>query len=233
MTSLPHARTSEPSDAPEPGEADASEAEPAPDEAPGRTTRSRAARRALGVALLAGAVGAALALLAAGQTWSESATSFARGRVPVSASGGDVTGLPSALALVGLAALVAVFAVRRAGRFLVSGLLALCGAGVVVSALTGMGDDSALREEAAETSGLAESAIGAVSTTPWPYLSAAGGLLILLAGLLALVYGRNWPSMSGSSRYERTSRKQAPAAEVDPERPEDLWKALDRGEDPT
>jgi uncharacterized membrane protein (TIGR02234 family) len=36
-------------------------------------------------------------------------------------------------------------------------------------------------------------------------------------------------------RYERGAtpqpRRKAPA--VDPDRPEDLWKALDRGEDPT
>jgi uncharacterized membrane protein (TIGR02234 family) len=52
----------------------------------------------------------------------------------------------------------------------------------------------------------------------------------MLAGLLALRYGRLWPAMSG--RYERgTARPRAAAAPTD--RPEDLWKALDRGEDPT
>ncbi|WP_181006800.1 Trp biosynthesis-associated membrane protein, partial [Streptomyces sp. SM9] len=57
--------------------------------------------------------------------------------------------------------------------------------------------------------------------------------LLLAAGLLALWFGRRWPAMSG--RYERDgsprARKAAPP--VDPDRPEDLWKALDRGEDPT
>jgi uncharacterized membrane protein (TIGR02234 family) len=54
-----------------------------------------------------------------------------------------------------------------------------------------------------------------------------------VAGLLALRYGRLWPGMSG--RYERggAPRPQRRPAPVDPDRPEDLWKALDRGEDPT
>jgi uncharacterized membrane protein (TIGR02234 family) len=199
--------------------------------------RSRAARTALAAALLCGAVGAALALLSAGQTWSESTATFAEGKVPVSAKGGDVTGLPSALALVGLAALVATFAVRRAGRRVVAGLLALCGAAVMASALLGADDTGALSSEASKTTGLADSGIGAVDVTVWPYISAAGGALLLVAGLLALRYGNSWPSMSGSARYERTPLRRRAAARtqrrIDPDRPEDLWKALDRGEDPT
>ncbi|MEU7316144.1 TIGR02234 family membrane protein [Streptomyces sp. NPDC007083] len=211
------------------------EAEPAPDAGRPGTSRSRAARTALAAALLCGAVGAALALVSAGQTWSTSTAEFAQGQVPVSAEGGDVTGLPSALALVGLAALVAVFAVRRAVRRVVAGLLALCGAAVLASALLGADDTGALSAEAAETSGLTDSGIGAVDVSAWPYVSAVGGALLLVAGLLALRYGAGWPSMSGSARYERTPLRQRAARtrRVDPDRPEDLWKALDRGEDPT
>lgn len=199
-----------------------------------RAARLRAARRALGIALLFGALGAALALVASGQVWSEATASFAQGRVPVKAKGSEVTGLPSALALVGLAALVAVFAVRRAGRVLVAALLALCGVGAAVSAVLGAHDTGALDDKAAKTSGLAHSSVGAVQVDTWPYLSAVGGVLLLLAGLLALRYGPLWPSMSGSSRYERAPSKPRNAPpRVDPDRPEDLWKALDRGEDPT
>lgn len=196
--------------------------------------RSRAAGRALGVALLLGAAGAAAALVAGGQVWSEATASFAQGQVPVQAKGGDVTGLPSALALVGLAALVAVLAVRRKSRAVVAGLLTMCGAGTLATPLLSADDRAPLVEKAAETSGLTQSTIEAVHVTAWPYLSAAGGVLLLLAGVLAVRYGAQWPSMSGSSRYERTSRRPrgVPAA-VDPDRPEDMWKALDRGEDPT
>lgn len=198
-----------------------------------RASAARTVRRALGLALLCGALGAALALLASGQVWSHATASFAQGGLPVKAKGNDVTGLPSALALVGLAALVAVFAVRRRVRMFVAALLALCGTGALVSALLRSRDSGALREKAAEASGLAGTGVEAVQVSAWPYVSAAGGALLLLAGVLALRYGQAWPSMSGSGRYERTARTPRGAAPADPERPEELWKALDRGEDPT
>jgi uncharacterized membrane protein (TIGR02234 family) len=140
--------------------------------------------------------------------------------------------VPAALAVVGLAALVAVFAVRRSGRVLVAVLLALSGAGTVAAALFGAYDSSALDDKAAEASGDTSATVDALSHTGWPYVAAVGGALILLAGLLALRYGRLWPGMSG--RYERDGTpRQRKAKPVDPDRPEDMWKALDRGEDPT
>ncbi|NGO13903.1 TIGR02234 family membrane protein [Streptomyces sp. HC44] len=194
---------------------------------------ARSGRRSLAVALLCGALGAAVALLASRQGWSEGTATVAGGDFPLSATGSDVTGVPASLAIVGLAALVAVFAVRRAGRFLVAGLLALSGAGTVAAALLGASDSSALDDKAAQASGDTAATVDSMSHTVWPYVAAAGGLLLLLAGLLALRYGRLWPAMSG--RYERDGtprpRKARPAA--DPDRPEEMWKALDRGEDPT
>ncbi|MET7859026.1 TIGR02234 family membrane protein [Streptomyces sp. NPDC005318] len=191
-------------------------------------------RRSLAVGLLLGALGAAVVLLASGQTWAEGKAAVGGVALPLTVDGQDVTGLPAALAIVGLAALVAVFAVRSAGRLLVAGLLALSGLGAGVSACLGAADSAALDEKAAQTTGDASATIDALSHTAWPYVTAAGGLLILLAGLLALRYGKLWPTMSG--RYERdgTPRPRRTARTApDPDRPEDLWKALDRGEDPT
>ncbi|GAA2227631.1 TIGR02234 family membrane protein [Streptomyces indiaensis] len=194
---------------------------------------ARAGRLSLAVALLSGALGAAVALLATRQQWSQGTATVAGGAFPLTAKGSDVTGVPAALAIVGLAALVAVFAVRRAGRLVVAALLALSGAGIVVAALLGASDSAALDEQAAQASGDTSASVDALSHTAWPYIAVVGGVLILLAGLLALRFGRLWPGMSG--RYERSGapqpRRRAPA--VDPDRPEDLWKALDRGEDPT
>ncbi|MEU9662185.1 TIGR02234 family membrane protein [Streptomyces chartreusis] len=200
-------------------------------EAPGS---ARAGRKSLAVALLCGAVGAAVALLATRQRWSEGTATVAGGPFPLTAKGSDVTGVPASLAIVGLAALVAVFAVRRAGRFMVAGLLALSGAGTVAAALLGASDSTALDEQAARASGDTSATVQALTHTAWPYVAAVGGALLLLAGLLALRYGRLWPGMSG--RYERNGtprpRRKAETA-GDPDRPEELWKALDRGEDPT
>ncbi|MEU6475732.1 TIGR02234 family membrane protein [Streptomyces sp. NPDC047017] len=194
--------------------------------------RARAGRRSLAVALLCGALGAAVALLASRQRWAEGTATVAGGAFPLTAKGSEVTGVPAALAIVGLAALVAVFAVRRSGRLLVAALLALSGAGTVAAALTGARDGGALDEKAAQASGDTAATAASLSHTGWPYVAVAGGVLLLLAGLLALRYGRSWPAMSG--RYERSGapRPRAPKP-VDPDRPEDLWKALDRGEDPT
>ncbi|WP_330238397.1 TIGR02234 family membrane protein [Streptomyces sp. NBC_00525] len=201
------------------------EAAAAPD-APG-------SRRTLAAGLLLGAAGATVVLLASGRTWAEGTAPVGGGALPLSADGQDVTGLPAALAIVGLAALVAVFAVRGNSRRLVAGLLALSGLGAALSAFLGASDSAALDEKAAQTSGDTATTITALSHTAWPYVTAAGGLLILLAGLLALRYGNRWPTMSG--RYERdgTPRPRKAPRPLDPDRPEDLWKALDRGEDPT
>ncbi|MDG9715295.1 TIGR02234 family membrane protein [Streptomyces sp. DH24] len=194
---------------------------------------ARAGRRSLAAALLSGALGAAVTLLATRQRWSEGTATVAGGEFPLTVKGSDVTGVPAALAVVGLAALVAVFAVRRAGRVAVAALLALCGAGTITAALLGASDSGALDEKAARATGDTSATVDALSHTGWPYVAVAGGVLLLLAGLLALRHGRLWPAMSG--RYERGTarpgRRAAPA--TDPDRPEDLWKALDRGEDPT
>ncbi|MDN0194815.1 TIGR02234 family membrane protein [Streptomyces sp. S.PNR 29] len=193
---------------------------------------ARAGRMSLAVALPAGALGAAVALLASRQRWSEGTATVAGGAFPLTAKGSDVTGVPAALAIVGLAALVAVFAVRRVGRLAVAALLALCGAGTIAAALLGASDSSALDEKAAQAAGDTSATVDALSHTAWPYVAAVGGALILLAGLLALRYGSLWPAMSG--RYERAGApRPRRAAAPDPDRPEELWKALDRGEDPT
>ncbi len=193
---------------------------------------ARSGRRSLAVALLCGALGAAVALLASRQRWAAGTAAVAGGDYTLTAKGSEVTGVPAALAIVGLAALVAVFAVRRSGRLLVAGLLALSGAGTVGAALTGAANRAALDEKAAQASGDTAATAASLTHTGWPYVAAAGGVLILLAGLLALRYGRLWPAMSG--RYERSGAPRSRATRpVDPDRPEDLWKALDRGEDPT
>ncbi|NYE40247.1 putative membrane protein (TIGR02234 family) [Streptomyces fulvorobeus] len=205
-------------------------------------TRDRAAtapdsagnRRSLAAALLLGAAGSTVVLLASGQTWAKGEAAVGGGTLPLTAEGQEVTGLPAALAVVALAALVAVFAVRGAGRVLVAGLLALSGLGAALSAGSGGSDSAALDEKAAQTTGNTSATIDALTHTAWPYVTAAGGLLILLAGLLALRHGSRWPTMSG--RYERDGSprpRRAALTAPDPDRPEDLWKALDRGEDPT
>lgn len=199
------------------------------------TAARRAAYRSLAVALASGVLGSTLVLFAASKTWLRGTGEFAQSKLPVHATGSQMTALPGALALVGLAALVAVFAVRRIGRYAVAGLLALSGLGALIATLASRTDHGALNEAAASATGLTHATAAHASTTSWPFVSVAGALLMLLAGLLALRHGPRWPAMS--SRYDREgggrpARNRAPAP-IDPDRAEDLWKALDRGEDPT
>ncbi|MFE6776801.1 TIGR02234 family membrane protein [Streptomyces sp. NPDC057702] len=211
-----------------------SQAEPAARAGRGGAAGKRT-KLSLAVALLFAALGAALVLLASGRTWAEGDAVFAQGDLRRAADGQDITGLPGALAIVGLAALIAVFAVRGLSRYAVAGILALCGVGTAVGSLLALDDTAALESKAAETTGIADTAIHGVTHTPWPWAAFAGGVLIFLAGVLALCYGRAWPAMSG--RYERAGsggdRPRRTRTAPDPDRPEELWKALDRGEDPT
>lgn len=205
---------------------------PPPVEDGAEAPESKSGRRSVAVALLLGTLGSTVVLLASGRVWARGTAAIGGDSLAVTADGQAVTGLPAALAIVGLAALVAVFAVRGKSRLLVSGLLALSGLGAALSAVLAADGRSALDAEAARTTADTAAQVAGLTQTAWPYVTAAGAALILAAGLLALRFGRSWPAMGG--RYERgggpRTRRQAV---VDPDRPEDLWKALDRGEDPT
>ncbi|MFJ2580644.1 TIGR02234 family membrane protein [Kitasatospora aureofaciens] len=197
----------------------------APDQTPvpAPTPAARPSRRTLGVMLLLTVLGAVLVLTAAGRDWAQGRA----GTLEVSVTGGKISELPGGLALVGLAAAVAVFAVRGVGRIAVGVLTLLAGLGVAATAVAGAGDTTALDGEAARKLALAGSTATEVGHTGWPWAAVAGGVLLALAGLLTVRFGRGWPAMG--SRYEAPTRT-APATT---DTPADLWKALDRGEDPT
>ncbi|MER7674703.1 TIGR02234 family membrane protein [Kitasatospora sp. NPDC096128] len=177
----------------------------------------------LGVMLLLTVLSAVLVLTAAGRIWAEGRA----GTLDVSVTGGKISELPGGLALVGLAAAVAVFAVRGAGRLAVGALTLLAGLGAAAASVAGASDTAALDTAASGKLALAGSAATEVSHTGWPWVALAGGLLLAVAGLITLRHGRRWPAMG--SRYEAPTRKAPAKADT----PGDLWKALDRGEDPT
>ncbi|MEV7179909.1 TIGR02234 family membrane protein [Kitasatospora sp. NPDC093679] len=188
-------------------------------------------RRSLVLMLLLTAVGALLVLTSVGRTWAEGVVAgTAGGRLAVSATGSRLTGLPTGLALTGLAAAVAVFAVRGAARTAVGVLAVLAGLGVVAGAVIGVTDTAGLDAEAAGRLALAGARAEQISRTPWPWVAAAGGVLLAVAGLLTVRSGRGWPAMG--ARYEAPTAKAA-ARPRPTDRSAELWKALDRGEDPT
>jgi len=156
-------------------------------------------RRELALACLLTLLGAAVVLIAVGRRWVE--PSSAPSQAP--ATGEQVIPVARALALVALAGVVAVLAARGWLRLAVGVALVLSGAAIAVSAA---------RE------------IDGAGTPAWPVLAAAGGLLVLAAGLLTAVRARSWPALG--ARYDAPETRHPIAAG-------DAWAALDRGEDPT
>ncbi|WP_371496408.1 TIGR02234 family membrane protein [Kitasatospora sp. NBC_00374] len=188
-------------------------------------------RRSLALMLLLTALGAVLVLTAVGRTWARGAvTGLDGGRLEISATGSTLTGLPGGLALVALAAAVAVFAVRGRARAAVGVLTVLAGLGAAAGAVLGATDTAGLHAEAARKLALADAQAQQISHSGWPWVALAGGVLLALAGALTVRSGRHWPAMG--ARYDAPTRK-ASAVPRAADSPADLWKALDRGEDPT
>ncbi len=162
--------------------------------------RSSTTREKVTAALLA-AAGAGLILASDSRAWADG-TVTSPVRLSVEASGSSLTSLPYALGLAGLAGAVALFAVRRIGRYLVGAVLATAGLGTVavVAANLGKLDGTTLARAAAQTVGTAGAQIGDVTNTAWPYVTIVGGVLIALGGILTLARGRSWSGLS--NRYE-------------------------------
>jgi len=187
-------------------------------------------------AVLLGAAGAALALLGATRTWAVVETARPE-PLPVdreTPTGRELAPLVPALAFVGLAASVGLVAARRAGRRVVAVLLLLAGAGTAAAAVAG-----------AAAVGPPTGAATAALRPAWPALAALGGVLLAVAGLLALVRGRRWAALG--ARYEAPAGgpggqgggqgggpgAPSPAGARGGAGDAGLWDALDRGEDPT
>lgn len=176
-------------------------------------------RREITAALVLCVLGAALLLLAAGRDWV---------RIPATGSlfansvaKADVADLVRALGLAALTGVVGIAAARGRGRAAVGVVLALVGGyAAAVAAGAGVSPESQMLAGAA-----AEPAVEFVATA-WPWVAAAGGLLVCLAGLLVAARGPRWSALS--QRYAGAAAAPAPAATE-----AGLWDALSRGDDPT
>jgi len=148
-------------------------------------------------------VGAGLALFAASRTWATVTTLRPAPLPPLHEVKTGAALLPwlTALGLVALAGAGALLATRGPVRAAVGVLLVLCGLGLVA---------------------------GAAAHFPagWPFVTALGGLVVAVAGVVALARGRGWPGMG--ARYDRPARARGAA-----ETATQMWDALDRGDDPT
>lgn len=175
------------------------------------------------------AAGGGLALFASSRPWGTATLPSALSVTETTVSGGDLLPFAPAVSLVALAAVVAVPAVRRLGRRVVGGVLALAGAALaVVAELTVLDLEDRVAEWVASSPGAAGSA-ESVSTAPgWGLATAAGGVLVLLAGLVIAVRGPSWPAMG--AKYDRPERRRPAPREAGAR---ETWDALSRGDDPT
>jgi Tryptophan-associated transmembrane protein (Trp_oprn_chp) len=178
-------------------------------------------RRELGAVLVTLGLASAVLLLAAGRTWVRTAADTGRLEAARSQSGSSLApGLP-ALALVGLAGVVAVLATRGRLRQAVGVVVALAGLGALALAVAAPPDDA--------------------DATGWRWVAVVAAAVVALTGVVVAVRGAGWPTMSG--RYDAPAAVAAsdpaappagPAAPAaGPAADRSLWDAIERGDDPT
>ena len=197
--------------------------EPAAPPARVSAAAQRSAKREYGVALLVGAAGAGLVILAVRQRWAQAVFSLPKPLTPevVDVSGADLVPLAGALAFAALAGLAAVIATRGIFRRVAGVLLALFGAGagaaimtsVTAATVVSVAASKVASPESAAVSGAAGSTTSGTSSggalvvtgsaghaimtgTPWHVAVLIGALLIFLAGVATALRGTDWPVMS-------------------------------------
>lgn len=217
---------------------------------PQETEPAQAGRREFTLALLLGAAGGGLILLALRQVWAHAVYTpphpFPAQDIAV--SGQHLVPLASGLAIAALACLAAVIATRGLLRRAVGVLLAVIGIGAVVATAAAVTSGAVLAAAAssASSTGIFSGSTtgGATSSTlvftggaaghavitglPWRAAAVAGALAIMLAGLATAWRGTRWPVMS--ARYEQPAERAARRAEQGSAA---MWESLSRDVDPT
>lgn len=170
-------------------------------------------------------VGAGVGLVASAQPWWRATGAGAA----VSFSGSDVTGgLCQALAAVTLAGVLLVLVLKARGRRILAVALGVTGLGMILTGvLQSAPDVDAVRSRVRQVSLTDQFAL---SPTAWPWLYAAGGLIVV-AGAVLLWWGApRWGS--GVSRFERKTPRSGPTTDLGTD-PGQVWKDQDAGLDPT
>jgi uncharacterized membrane protein (TIGR02234 family) len=176
------------------------------------------------VSLLAGG----LVLFSVGATWIRFVVRAANGLdVRSAATGHDVAGAGTALALVVLAGVVILPATRGRGRVAAGVLLALAGVGILIAAFPSVvRPKAAVAARAAQIAGQHGIKPSHVAVTLWPWLAIIGGVLALAVGLTTIGRSRRWPAMG-----RRYAAGAAPTGRTLAD--ESMWERLDAGDDPT
>jgi uncharacterized membrane protein (TIGR02234 family) len=226
------------------------------------SAQAASVKREYGLALLTGAVGAGLILLAVREQWAQALFTQPK-PLPaqvVSVSGNDLVPVAGALALAALAGLVAVIATRGVLRRVAGVILALFGAGAGAAVLTSVSAAMVVSVAASQVASPESAALsgtsagsttsGSTSTggfivsgshgtaimsgTPWHVAVLIGALLVFIAGLATALRGPDWPVMS--ARYDAPGAPDAGAQAGGQPHSLDaatMWESLNGGGDPT
>ncbi|MBA3264896.1 MAG: Trp biosynthesis-associated membrane protein [Nocardioidaceae bacterium] len=205
--------------------------------------------------LVVGLLGATAVAISAGQTWVKATAEQPHlPALEVSVAGSELSSLPGALGLVLLAAFGAVVATGGRPRQVI-GLAIGVSAGIVLLLAVRPGEISQSVEAALSARGWMGGSYD-TATNVWRWLVAAGAVLCAVSGAATAALGANWPRLG--SRYDSPQRAEPSQGEPlsveesasNPSAPEDhtsphgllaeeeisdadMWRALDRGHDPT
>jgi uncharacterized membrane protein (TIGR02234 family) len=158
----------------------------------------------------------------------------------VSASGRMAAPVVVAVALVALAGGVALLLAGRFGRRLVGVVLVLAGAAELAAALGAVRQPGqAIADQVTRAVGRTGGAELRVTVTGWPWVAVLAGVLVVVAGALAVLRAHRWSGPK--TRYESpastvTGDEAAPDDGSTASGTEDVartWDELSRGEDPT
>lgn len=190
---------------------------------------SRESRRTFGPVVATGVAAAALGALASAKPWAQLTGSSQRAlgfAAPTLRTAGEVP-LASALSLVALAAWGAVLVSRGRPRRALAALGLLDAVALLVvtvrGGLTVVGDLLDAAHADATTGGRLEAGL-----TGWYVLAQLVVLLSVACFVAAVRYAPAWPSMS--ARYDAPTGEDAPRR-VEPRTNQELWKAIDEGDD--
>jgi uncharacterized membrane protein (TIGR02234 family) len=188
-------------------------------------------RRLYGPVLLFGLAGALGVTVGTARPW-VSATSAVPDLPTLhsTASGGDLAPLAGALGVVLLAAFGAVVATRGWFRRALGAVIVVASLAVLIAVIAPGSADDVLR------SGLAAKGWSgaAYQTHPqvWRWLVLASAVVTSVAGVATLRYGDQWAVMG--DRYDAPGSRGPAAAKPSEELTEnDVWQAIDHGDDPT
>lgn len=188
-------------------------------------------RRLYAPVVLATLAAGGLAFVAVGRTWAEAELRpQGLASADVSVSGSDAQPLVSALAVVVVAAALAILAAGPRMRRVIGGLTTMVSiVAIVLVPRSGTASlDDALRAAAEKSPAYTGPAsLGDISYGPWYLLAIAAFVVAAVLGAVTVRYAGAWPTMS--SRYDAPSARRPAPGTSDT----DMWKAMDRGDDPT